>query len=282
MGRMKIRAKSLRGVMLLRSTVLFISMKTKTLTCANCGKSFEKTLKEYTRQAKTGRQNFYCEQACASTHTLTKCGPVTRKCLACEKEFQSSTHKKHKKCCSQICAHRIAHGAVDRKKLSLTMKRLYDTGKITVPVPNGRAPMESINRKCLSCDKEFLVKPWMSKKTCGDECYRALCSRRFKELFKVRTATGTWTKWRKNTEPSYPEKYFMRVLDQRGIPYEFECPVKQYSIDFALHDKKIALEIDGQQHRFPERKISDTKKDVVLTENGWAVRFRHFCWHRIK
>jgi very-short-patch-repair endonuclease len=82
---------------------------------------------------------------------------------------------------------------------------------------------------------------------------------------------GTWTSWRKNTEPSYPEKFFMKVLENNSISYEYEFPFGRYSIDFALLNKKIAFEVDGQQHRFPDRQVSDKKKDELLVSSGWKV-----------
>ena len=44
-----------------------------------------------------------------------------------------------------------------------------------------------------------------------------------------------------------------------------------YFIDFAIEHKKIALEIDGKQHKYPERKAMDIKKDSYLKEQGWIV-----------
>lgn len=151
------------------------------------------------------------------------------------------------------------------------MRKLFKEGKISLPTNGGRIPMEPIPRNCMACGKEFMVKPWMTKKTCNDVCYRKLLSDRSKQLFKTRVENGTWTTWRKNTQPSYPEKYFMSVLDGAKISYEYEKPAGIYSIDFAINEKKIALEIDGKQHEFPERKISDNKKDIYLKSNGWTV-----------
>ena len=67
----------------------------------------------------------------------------------------------------------------------------------------------------------------------------------------------------------------MDVLSKNGIPYEHEYPCGRYFIDFAIHDRKIALEIDGKQHEMVERKASDVKKDAHLSSAGWTV-------HRIK
>lgn len=81
-------------------------------------------------------------------------------------------------------------------------------------------------------------------------------------------------KSRWNNEPSYPEKFFMKVIENEfhDKNYQREFNVGIYSIDFAWIDKKIAIEIDGQQHeRFEEYKLRDQRKDLYLTENGWFI-----------
>lgn len=81
-------------------------------------------------------------------------------------------------------------------------------------------------------------------------------------------------KSRWNNEPSYPEKFFMKVIENEfnDKNYQREFNVGIYSIDFAWIDKKIAIEIDGQQHeRFEAYKLRDQRKDLYLTENGWFI-----------
>lgn len=271
---MKIHAKSLWERNVFAPPMLFIGMKTSTLVCGNCGKTFEKPTKEVTRQQKRGRNTFYCCQSCASVDTKTKHTEVFRICLECGKTFVSTTHKRHRTCCSLLCAKRFAHKHVDTKALSETMKRLTTEGKVKPPTLFDRTehvPMALIDRPCCVCGTMFAVKPYNTRKTCSTKCYRDLLAKNSRKMFEDRVANGTWTSWRKNTEPSYPERFFMKVLKNNGIKYEYEFPVGRYSIDFALTDRKIALEIDGQQHRFLDRQISDNKKDAMLTSMGWKV-----------
>lgn len=90
-------------------------------------------------------------------------------------------------------------------------------------------------------------------------------------------ATGKHPGWksRKGKEPSYAEKFFMGVLDNNQISYERDLPVGKWFIDFAMKDKMFALEIDGKQHEWKDRKTKDEEKDAFLIRNGWIV-------HRIK
>lgn len=48
--------------------------------------------------------------------------------------------------------------------------------------------------------------------------------------------------------PSYPEKYWKNVLDNNNISYEEQYQISLYTLDFAIVDLKIDLEIDGNQH----------------------------------
>ena len=78
-----------------------------------------------------------------------------------------------------------------------------------------------------------------------------------------------------NNEPSYPEKWFMRVLKnefglEKDKDYKMEFPFHKFSLDFAWPDKKFCIEIDGEQHeRFQEQKNRDIEKDFLLKEEGW-------------
>jgi very-short-patch-repair endonuclease len=81
-------------------------------------------------------------------------------------------------------------------------------------------------------------------------------------------------KSRWNNEPSYPEKFWMRVIknefDDKSFKREFPCGV--YSIDFAWPHKMLAIEIDGEQHqRFQENRKRDERKDGYLEKTGWKL-----------
>lgn len=80
-------------------------------------------------------------------------------------------------------------------------------------------------------------------------------------------------KSRWNNEASYPEKFFMKVIENNfdDKDYKREYPVNIYSIDFAWVNKKLAIEIDGCQHEKPQYKERDARKDKTLSENGWLV-----------
>lgn len=78
-----------------------------------------------------------------------------------------------------------------------------------------------------------------------------------------------------NNEPSYPEQWFMKVLKnefgfEKDKDYKMEFPFHKFSLDFAWPNKKVCIEIDGEQHeRFQEQKERDNEKDKLLKEEGW-------------
>lgn len=83
------------------------------------------------------------------------------------------------------------------------------------------------------------------------------------------------TAWRKRNEPSYPEKCFIKFLQEKEIDKNFlierEYSVFPYFIDFAFPDIKLAIEIDGSQHLQKDRKQKDKEKDELLKSQGWSI-----------
>lgn len=81
-------------------------------------------------------------------------------------------------------------------------------------------------------------------------------------------------KSRWNNEPSYPESFFMKVIENEFEDKDYirEYPFSKYSLDFAWEKKKRCIEIDGEQHqRFEEYSNRDKIKDQLLIDNGWQV-----------
>ena len=80
---------------------------------------------------------------------------------------------------------------------------------------------------------------------------------------------------------SYPEKYFMDILkDIKNLKYNYQ--VGLYQLDFALPDKKIYIEIDGEQH-YVDKKIveHDIKRTEKLNNLGW-VCLKRIRWSEYK
>jgi very-short-patch-repair endonuclease len=132
---------------------------------------------------------------------------------------------------------------------------------------------------CPQCQNEFEDRIRRVRKFCSKACARKYNgnSTETREklrnimLEKVKNKTHLGWKSRKGKKPSYPEQFFMEVLKNNGIQYEYELPCGKYFIDFAIKSANIALEIDGKQHDYEDRKIKDLEKDKYLVDNGWKV-----------
>lgn len=75
-----------------------------------------------------------------------------------------------------------------------------------------------------------------------------------------------------SSKESYPEKYFTQVFANEGLVVEKEFRVALYSLDFAIPDRKIDIEIDGQQHYTdPVVMASDKRRTEYLAAEGWTI-----------
>jgi very-short-patch-repair endonuclease len=65
----------------------------------------------------------------------------------------------------------------------------------------------------------------------------------------------------------------MQVIENNFEDRAFvrEYPIGRFSIDFAWPTKKIAIEIDGEQHDRPVQKARDLQKDQLLMREGWVL-----------
>ncbi|WP_183364428.1 endonuclease domain-containing protein [Gellertiella hungarica] len=50
-----------------------------------------------------------------------------------------------------------------------------------------------------------------------------------------------------------------------------QVPIGPYIADFAVHSKKLVIEIDGEFHQVPERMSRDEKRDRWLRSQGYHV-----------
>jgi very-short-patch-repair endonuclease len=76
---------------------------------------------------------------------------------------------------------------------------------------------------------------------------------------------------------SYPETYFKELIDKEQLPLQFHKQIGLYQLDFYNEDKKVYVEIDGEQHyvdpRIVESDIRRTNYFVALGWKGYRVRW---------
>lgn len=204
--------------------------------------------------------------------SLIKYSLIKKICPICNNEFETLLgHPKEKSTCSHSCSNTyfssVRHTENSKEKTSKSLITYFKNN-----------PQCHLTTNCITCGKEFKTTNWdinrnnnHCSKTCLsiDPVYR----KKLSDAMQIRIKNGTHKGWakRSNLKPSYPEKYIINLLEELNIVnFTRELKVNKWFIDFAFNNK-VALEIDGKQHEFPERKTSDETKDLHLISQGWKV-----------
>ena len=86
-----------------------------------------------------------------------------------------------------------------------------------------------------------------------------------------------------SSKVSFPEKYFMEAL--KDLPVKYNYQVGLYQLDFAIPEKKVYIEIDGEQH-FVDKNIveHDKERTEKLESLGWKClqRVRWASYKKLK
>lgn len=56
-----------------------------------------------------------------------------------------------------------------------------------------------------------------------------------------------------------------------GVHVRKQVPIGKYIADFAIHDLKLIIEVDGHQHLVTSQMAHDKKRDAWLREQGYKV-----------
>jgi hypothetical protein len=220
-------------------------MKTISITCHKCGKSINKSKKEYDRQIRNGRQYFYCSLSCSAIEHHTIHHNVISKCLWCNKDFDTNTKSHAKKCCSIDCARKYA-----RSKLNA------DVHKKSVQRPSTFPQIKCFI--CIVCKNDFEceVKNDVSiKNTCSSKCYSILRSKISRENPNCGGKLGYRRfPYKGFTMDSRWEVEIAKWMDEKGIKWDRsrkrhmfqwvdnDGDTRKYFPDFYLPDLDIYLD----------------------------------------
>lgn len=139
------------------------------------------------------------------------------------------------------------------KKSSTTLKKRYEFGELISPQKGKHHTKE---------EKQNL-------------------SKKMKDFLSKNPDKNIYIKYHHSKGDSYPEKYFKEFFDKNNIEYKQNYYQSGYFLDFAWPDKKIYLEIDGEQHYFDKRIVEHDKiRTQNLLNNGWRcidrIRWRNY------
>lgn len=197
-----------------------------------------------------------------------------KRCLYCGKIIDYS--HRYKKFCNRSCAASFNNSLrtiseETKQQISKTLRAHY---KQVMEEKDSRYnyDMHKYVLICEICGKTF----YSGKKTskyCSSKCAMSdpevIARLRNKQLQHVKD--GTHKGWTSRNISSYPEKFWMSVLDNNNIEYKREVYVGGYFLDFVIekNGKIVDLEIDGGQHI--DRKEHDAKRDIYLESLGYIV-----------
>jgi len=116
---------------------------------------------------------------------------------------------------------------------------------------------------------------------CSDECLKIKSGNIISQKVKTRIENGTFSGWKSRNILSYPEKFWIEVLDNNNITYKTNYPFDKYFLDFYIehNNRKIDLEIDGKQHKYKDRRLSDIKRDEFIKSN--QIEVYRIDWNEI-
>ena len=89
--------------------------------------------------------------------------------------------------------------------------------------------------------------------------------------------------WRRSTKfTSIPCENLKKMLKDSGYVFETEfCPPeidRSYSLDIAFTDRKLAIEVNGNQHYNRDGTLKDYYKErhAILEQHGWTILEIHY------
>ena len=230
---------------------------------------------------------------------IAKNGKMPNKCLYCGKELEGAG-KYTRKFCNTSCAASFnnkgrSHSNETKNKIKYSLKRKYKDGSLKphnlgqskdntfVNITNERVEKRDDNpcvkyRKCIVCGNEFEVPRRVSGKyskttTCSNNCRSKLKSIKSKEVAERLISEGRHVGWKSRNIVSYPEQFWIKVLENNNIEFKHNFPFGKYFLDFYIEisDRKIDLEIDGKQHKYADRHESDIVRDEFVKSRGVEV-----------
>lgn len=119
-------------------------------------------------------------------------------------------------------------------------------------------------------DAKEIVPTWLGRKH-TEEQKKAISDSMKKAHAEGRAHNIGECRW--NNEHSWPEKWFIQVIENefKDKNYKCEVPFHRFALDFAWIEKKRCIEIDGNYHEREDQHKRDIAKDELLKSEGWQI-----------
>lgn len=269
-------------------------------TCENCGKQFE---------VGYGKRNRFCTKSCCSSYNAKKSwsNPTEKRVTQLQnmrnsKKSKSFLEKEEKegtcRFCGRFCKNQ--NSLRNHERLCKSNPEYENNRQVLFTDKKIKSYKDKKGTLCgnypINCTCRFCGKEWIATKS-GWSNHENHCSEnpnRKDGTFKGKHHTVESKKKTSDTQKqnllngrifgyklnhsskvSYPEKYFQEVFKELPVKYNYQ--VGLYQLDFAIPEKKVYIEIDGEQHFVDKRIVEhDKERTEKLDALGWK------CLKRIR
>lgn len=236
---------------------------TITIKCSYCKNSFQKDSREYNRQIRNKKTNFYCSHKCLVNSFKSRVQKIIVECPECNKKFQTGVFKNSKrKFCSKKCANKNASKYIDYNKVSQGLKKFYKNNPYKKKYTE--SPKKIYYKDCVICKCKFELRyKKHSRKTCSEICYRKLISKNSRNNLNCGGSTnykkfqykGIWmdSSWEVELA-QWMDKHNIKWIRDKKINFiwaDKENKNHYYFPDFYLPDFDIYLD---PKNKFLQRK----------------------------
>lgn len=249
---------------------------TPTMICENCGK-------EHDGYYGSGR---FCCASCRASFTNKQRGKHS------EETKQKITKSINNKLLSGTYHPNNQYTNNSDVYIKTTVVELVDNKFITNP-NNYKIQNKSVNKLhivkhiCPICNTEYygyITKYGnISFSFCSEICAKQSAKSILSDKVKKRIIEGTFSGWKSRNIISYPEKFWIKVLNNNHIDFIKEYHLdNKYFLDFYIEKNGIYidLEIDGKQHKYEDRLIHDKIRDEYVSSKNILVY--RIDWNEIK
>jgi very-short-patch-repair endonuclease len=180
-------------------------------------------------------------------------------CNTCEKEYTKNGISTH---------YWLSHGEGKNHHTKQKGRKAWNKDLTAAIDPSLKRAGETLRKRFTSGE----LTPHFKGKKHSDETRKKISESQSLAHKEGRAWNIGQSRW--NNKPSYPEQYFMQVIENEfdDKQYVREFSLGRFALDFAWVHKKKCIEIDGKQHdELPDVRERDLRKNEFIKSSGWEV-----------